>query len=499
MSSAVLRACDAVSGGAVLAAVVLGPWALGAFMPWTVVALEVVAFIGLLAAVLGAALRRWLQEGPPSTWLRLARPGWVWVVAGILTLYVAVSVLNARAVSRKATYGIEFDYREVVGWLPHSYDRWRTLEALHQWLAAAGLAWVFMAWVRSGSPGDRDAAAWGRLPRRLRILVWTLAVSSGALAVAGLAQKLSGTEWIFGLLEWMLLGKKWGNSSGGFATFPYQANAAQYFNLVWPLVLGTWWVEWRAEWARRGVRPRIGTNPLDILPALGIPALACAYAAGSRGGMLVATLQVLVLIPVLLRRRHGPSHLRLVVFVSMLLALGLAAWAGWSRGWDRFANILTDDGSGRLHTWGVVRGMIPDFDPWGSGLGSFSSVVQPYWPDPFGDWQAFVHNDWLEFRLELGWIGSILLGLLVLAWVVRWVRGPWLPVSRDFSAFVGVAMLGVLLHAAVDYPLHVYSLVLVVVLMGSLLVWLPPFWADRRRNGGRQAAPDVTDTPDGRP
>lgn len=477
MLSILLRACDALSGGMLLAVLVLGPWALATFMPWTVVMLQWMVVAGGLAVVVGGVIRRCSgEEALPAPF----RPGWLAVVAGAVALYVALSGVNARAVSRRATYGMEFDFREVVEWLPHSFDRGRTLDALGQWLAAAALAWVFTAWVRPGLEAERGVTGWGRLPGRLRILVWTLAVSSSALAVAGLLQKLSRTQWIFLGLEWMLMGDTWSILDAGFATFPYRATAAQYFNLVWPLLFGAWWVEWRGEWARRGVRPRIGTNPLDVLPVLTVPVLAAAYASGSRGGMLVATLQVAALVAVLLRRGNVPAHLRLVVFLSMLLALGFAAWAGWSQGWDRFATVLTDQGSGRLKTWEIVRGMLPDFDPWGSGLGTYPTVVQPYWPDPFANWQAFVHNDWLEFRLELGWAGSLLVGFLGVAWLARWLRGPWLPVSRDFSAFVGVALLGALLHAVVDYPLHVYSLVLLVVLLVTLLAWLPPFWRTRR-------------------
>ncbi|MFM7102823.1 MAG: O-antigen ligase family protein, partial [Verrucomicrobiota bacterium] len=436
-----LRWCDAVAGGSVLAVTILGPWALGGFMPWTVVMLQGLALTGALATLAGGIVR-WRIQPPPATRIPHSfRQGGVVVLAAILATYVILSAVNARAVSRLATYGVEFDYRDAWRWLPHSFDRGRTFEALGQWLAAGALGWVFLAWIRADPVDNREIRESGRLPRRLRIWIWTLAASSGVLALAGLSQKLRGDEWLFTRFEWMLLGKKW-SGAGGFATYPYQANAAQYFNLAWPLILGSWWVEWRTECGRRGVRSRIGHSPMDLLPALGLPALACPFAAGSRGGMLIAMLQVLALIAILLRRQHSPGPLRPLVLGVMLGALALAAWAGWSQGWDRFGSILTDNGSGRLKTWALVRGMIPDFDPWGSGLGTFSMVVQPYWPDPFGDWEALVHNDWLEFRLELGWVGGSLLGWLGLAWIRRWIRGPWLPVSRDYSAFAGVAMLG---------------------------------------------------------
>ena len=167
------------------------------------------------------------------------------------------------------------------------------------------------------------------LPERLRRLLWLLCLNGAVLGVEGIVQRASGSGKLFFLVEPQMNQE----ALDQFGPYAYRANAAQYFNLLWPLCLGFWWTLHRTG----GLR---GKAHHLLLFCAAIMA-ACPIISTSRGGALVAA-GILVLAAVFLtvtnlfartwrlpdRRARWGTTAMLGLFLRCALALG------WYFGWD---------------------------------------------------------------------------------------------------------------------------------------------------------------------
>lgn len=191
----------------------------------------------------------------------------------------------------------------------------------------------------------------------------------------------------------------------------------------------------------------------------------------SRAGVVLLCVAVpvafLLLFAIRLRVRSG------LAAAALLFVVGLAALqtnAGEQMR-ERFAGAAAD---GRLLYWQDIPHAISSYWPFGSGFGTFPTVFQAAERLDFvGD--AFVnnaHNDFLELAVEGGLIAvlAILAGLAALTLAVVRGRG-W----RDRRAAVlraaaAVAILLLLVHSTVDYPLRMLALAGLFGLLCGLLV-----------------------------
>ncbi|MCW5558359.1 MAG: O-antigen ligase family protein [Verrucomicrobiae bacterium] len=464
--------CHAALEPLLLATVVFAPWAFGATAPWSERTLTV---LGILLGLLALVARPVGTHEHPSRRPFLLAFGIGWI--GFL-LYVATSALNARATAELGNGGVSLAYRDCIRWLPHSYDAPRTWMALAKHLAVAG---IFLAtWRLAAGSMDISRAGAGRdWPPWLVRLLWVLSVSSAALAMVSIAQRLSGTNRLLFLIPRVLPTGHIGAQSS-FGPYPYQSNGAQYFNLVWPLTLGFWWCQLERILKRGGARPRLGTSPLSLLPFLAALMIACPFVSTSRGGALVCLAQLAGVLGLLaVGGRRIPRQIRLGALGGVAVALGIAAAGDWSRLWARFER-PDETLSGRKEIYAQARRMAKDFEPWGGGAESFRRLSDLYTDPGKPLWEAFVHNDWLEAHLSYGSVGLALLALLSGLWLCSWLRGPWLGISRWFSAFALLSLAGMLLHARFDLPFQILSLNTLFALIGAVLLATPPPW----RRGG---------------
>lgn len=209
-------------------------------------------------------------------------------------------------------------------------------------------------------------------------------------------------------------------------------------------------------------------------------------------GLLYIVLMVFVLAAV--RSRAG-----IVLLLPALAGSFLAAWVAAGRGaprlplfaacgglavlliaisvfalgplLDRFDS--SADGDSRLAGWALTAETADAYLPLGSGLGSFDAVYRSVEPlEQLGPkFFNHAHNEYLETWLETGWMGVA----LIAAFLLWWARRSWsvwrasASTSRDLQRAASVAILLMLLHSAVDYPLRTETLAVFMAICCALL------------------------------
>lgn len=163
---------------------------------------------------------------------------------------------------------------------------------------------------------------------------------------------------------------------------------------------------------------------------------------------------------------------------ALLAGVGVAAAAVAAVGFFALAPILArfDPNSppeGRFENWPIVVEAANNYLPVGSGLGSFDPVYRSVEPLERLDSTFFnqAHNEYLELWLETGWLGIGLLAVFLVWWARRswtcWQRPP--STEADLQRAASVAMLIIMLHSIVDYPMRTETIAVLFALFAALL------------------------------
>lgn len=131
----------------------------------------------------------------------------------------------------------------------------------------------------------------------------------------------------------------------------------------------------------------------------------------------------------------------------------------------------------RFDAWPRVLAAALAYLPTGSGVGSFDPVYRSI--EPLGAMQAaflnHAHNDYLELLLETGWLGAAVL-VLFLVWFARSAAQAWTGDARSPGGAMRIAgtiaVLVLIAHSGVDYPLRTEALAVVLALACGLMT--PP-------------------------
>lgn len=352
---------DRLTEGLILFLVVFTPWAFGTTQLWSIWTANVACYaLGLILAAKLVLRRqsawrpaRWGEDvvvtgtsgefHPPAR----RRPDAATMVLAGLTVallgYVLVSLLNARADYDPATRSFLY-LRESLAWLPTTYDRSATGFAFAQYIAWACAFWAIRDWLLHRDPEERHSPAgpawedpggqWN-IPVRLRRLLWVLCLNAALLAAVAILQRADGTD----KLLWILGSQRPRQAVNMFGPWAYRANAAQYFNLAWPVALAFWlWSQERASRAPHRQLGRLDGPQLVLLPCA-IFAAVCPMISGSRGAAVVSAIAgtLAVALVLLVSRRQISPTLRWLTAGGMLVA-GLGAIVG---GWSLIHSRLT--------------------------------------------------------------------------------------------------------------------------------------------------------------
>jgi len=453
--------CDQATAFLIYAMVIFSPWAFGTTQDW---AIRVMNNGGYILGVLFwfKVLSRRMTGWQPERWGKPQR-GFstrAMLACTIAVLgYCALSAFDWRATFIEET--LQFQYREPIAWLPHSYNRAGTWNAFWAYLALACDFWAIRDWLLTKAPEElgQDLAARSTVavPRRLRRLLWVLGVNGALLALEGFAQRALGSTKLLWIIEPRINNRP----QDQFGPYAYRSNAAQYMLLLWPLLLGFWWmlgVAQQARWAkfRHYLLPCVLVTAMVPLASL------------SRAGALIGSASILAAIFVLLR--FGAQKRSAMVWgISGLLAAGLlvGAYVEWDLLSPRLEKLPL--GSGRQEIWQNTWNMARDFPWYGTGPGTFDAVYFLYRPGLKDAWVAQVHNDWLEFLVTFGISGCALLSFGLGLVLVSPLVGKRLTVPRVFLWLIYLGLANCLLFAAVDFPLQIYSVLFLFVLLCVVL------------------------------
>jgi hypothetical protein len=495
------RICDDLSGMLIFPMLVFGPWAFGTTDAWSIWTMNIAGYalgILLLAKLFirgakGYTALRWenfsihtaTKTRHRHPLARLLNRSLAGLTLAVLA-FCLVSAWNARSTYHPDTR--LFEYHRCLAWLPHSLDSHRTWFTFWTYLGLAASFWAIRDWllgmttaeeraVRSG--GEDDSGGPSRLlPGRLRQLLWLLCINGALLGLECIVQRASGSNKLLFLVQPQV------HKEGGaqFGPYAYRSNAAQYFNLLWPVCLGFWWTLQRIG----GQSRKAGHHVLLFCAAI---MAACPIISTSREGALVAAgiliLAVIFLAASVMRsaergvrssafRTPHSALWMLGIFFVLVLALG------WYFGWSLLEPRMEQIGEGyqnREAMYDAARPMAADYPLFGTGPGTFGSVFQLFLISPATYWPEQLHNDWLETRITFGWLGMALLLAALACVVLRWFVPGGIRGGRRFVVLIWLALAGCLLGARFDFPFQIHSVLFL------FLVFCAALFSFSRRSG----------------
>ena len=174
-----------------------------------------------------------------------------------------------------------------------------------------------------------------------------------------------------------------------------------------------------------------------------------------------------VLILALSKGRSGRTG-RLVAAILFLITLA----GGWFLGGEelqrRFLTVFEDKMSNRLAIYEVAHRMADEAGFWGLGAESYTGLNGLYRTRPEDNWEGFVHDDWLETLINLGWAGVGLVIALLVMLPAHWSTGRGIQAPREFTGLLTLSLLGILAHAKFDLPFQITSLVVMFLLLCAM-------------------------------
>lgn len=361
----------------------------------------------------------------------------------------------------------------VASWLPGAID---TVDAWPMMFRITGLLGLMMV--------AGDAACHPAWRRRV---FWTVLFSGTLLALYGLLQRFSPVPLLF----W----EQADLSHTLFATFYYHGNAGAFMNLVLPFSFGTAVYGFAANQSP-------GTRALGVATLFLNLAATVAIASKAAQGVTVILLVVLVMVyrREIFRSRAHAAKSKAGWFVGAALiivcvgALVLMSDMAQER-WAFLPRLLSFDNVRLLADKACLR-MLPDAGFWGIGPGNFAIAFPHYTyglPDVIMGIWSYAHQDYLQTVIEWGWVGAA-------AWTVILLGAGWKgyararpntsealrPESLLIYRSTWIALLGVSLHALVDFPLQVGSIQAYVMISVGLL-WHDPFAAAGEQQNRRRS------------
>lgn len=469
------QVCDAASEKLFYFMVIFSPWAFGCTQPWSIRVMNGAGYLAGFFLAIKLAIRFLTGYRHPRWGGRDKLAPSLAILTAILVGYCLASAWNGRAAYQPET--ATFEYHTCVSWLPHSYDQSSSWTAFWNYLALALSFWALRDWLLGktsaeelagrSEPYDPNGRRASLLPDRLRRLLWVLSVNGGLLGLESIAQRLSGTP----LLLFFMPTHDNPEAPAQFGPYAYRSNAAQYFNLLWPVSLGLWWSLERA--ARRGLRDSkaFGLRARPLILVCAMVMAVCPILSASRVGAAVAAANLALAAAVLWSvQRKNDLRSKAGIVAAAAVVAGFGVCAGWSKLAPRFEHGEFEAGLAiRNNMCNMARPMADDCPLFGTGPGTFGPLFQLYRPDAEEYWPAQLHNDWLETRITFGVLGSALIALALFIALSHWFVARGIHGSWHLMLLFWGALAGCLFYARYDFPFQIYSILFLFLVLSAAL------------------------------
>lgn len=338
---------------------------------------------------------------------------------------------------------------------------------------------------------------------RFRKLAWVIVISGTIQAFYGSVMVLTGAEKILWLDKKAYIGYATG-------TFVNRNHFAGYlvvciltgFGLMLSMMKRTNSASWKAK--LRNILLLLFGNKFRLRVFLVVMVIGIVMS-GSRMGnaSLVLTLMIGGVLGYMFIRHARKSLLILVVSVAIIDFVVVGVWMGFEKVIDRLEgsfvriNTLSSEQSNdssiskieglsgtnikvsdavylllvqRGHVYKDMKDYISDYYLVGSGIGTFQYMYPMYRDKKIFMFFNHAHNDYMEFRAEIGLVGSILLLIVVLITIKQCLSELWFG-SRDSKVIVYIPILvlcGAGIHASVEFnlqiPAYMYTICVVMAL-----------------------------------
>lgn len=303
---------------------------------------------------------------------------------------------------------------------------------------------------------------WSRGAATLKPVIPLLCAASASL---GLLQIVLGSQSGLYLYQFTNIG----SPVGFFANANHQAS----FLLMGLPFTGVLINDLRRDWQGddRDVAMAVAIGSVGLLILVGV------LAAGSVAGYLMLA-PVLVLSLLVAFTRTGTSKKAVLLpglsFAALLLAAAVLIVFSSARLPTLGKTSLEDSPTQRagINRTGVE--MLEHHWASGTGIGSFEDVYKLY-EDPqtvSNIYIAHAHNDYLEWLIEAGAAGAILLAAMLAWWTLRFAR-LWIGRSADALALrraAAAASLVPVMHSIVDYPLRTPAVAVLAAMCLAVMV-----------------------------
>jgi len=190
----------------------------------------------------------------------------------------------------------------------------------------------------------------------------------------------------------------------------------------------------------------------------------------------VLTASALIILPSTSRLRIWAVALAVVLVIAAVVGLEVTSIGSSKLGQEASTSVQS-----RTDILVTTTRAMRDFLAFGSGLGSFRQVYHLYErPEQVTNtYVIHVHNDYIEFALETGVAGIIVMALFLAWWAVAVWRVWRTAEAGPFARAASIASAAILVHSLVDFPLRTAAMSACFAMCVALL-------ADRRAPRARE-------------
>ncbi|WP_238474396.1 O-antigen ligase family protein [Pseudomonas cavernae] len=333
--------------------------------------------------------------------------------------------------------------------------------------------------------------------KRLSLLLGTLVVSGTLQAFFGAFMTLSGVEWL-------LAGPKTSYLGDATGTFVNRNHLAGYLEMTLACGIGL-------LLALRDGRPFSWVNLLELLMgpkarlrlALVVMVIALVMTHSRMGNTaFFASLLLVGGLFVLLEKEHRLRNGLILASIILIDVLVISQYFGLEKLKDRVLNTRLNDvvvngevvqqaNEVRDDVFGYAIPLLQERPLLGQGAGSFEAVFPQYPGEDIRIHFDHAHNDYLQFAIEFGLLGSLPLAVFILLALWHALRALWRRESVyrsgvGFGASMGIIAL--LIHSSTDFNLQIPANAATLVVLCAIAVLAGSHSNPRQRKTRSQQA-----------